>query len=436
MRRCLAMIAALALALAFPATPDHSGGHFPWADGQRVVFLGDSITQAGHYIEDLEAYLYTRFPDRKYDILNLGLSAETASGLNEPGIGQPRPEILERLDRILQRTRPNLVFVCYGMNDGIYHPPDPERLRAYQSGMNQVIDRIQRDGADCTVLTPPPFDPRPILDRVRPIGARGYSYHTPFSAYDTVLNSFSDWLVSKRSVGWSVIDLHGALNRAVDTIVLTNPGFTISPDGVHPDASGHWLMAQEILRSWNVPAEVDSATINIQAQEPPTGSIAMIRDGARIKLSWKTRIPMPHDPEWNFPLDELVKIDDRFNRHRLAVKGLESGRYTLLEDRGPGQEPTHLGSFGSAELARGLNLIRLPELSTNRRATRLRERVVERHRLLNLAWVEAIGHVPPRPENVPTLSEAQEQARILEAEIKTLARPTVITLTLAPETGK
>ncbi len=48
---------------------------------QRVVFLGDSNTFAGHYVAYLDAYLFTRFPDRKYELLNLGLPSETACGL-------------------------------------------------------------------------------------------------------------------------------------------------------------------------------------------------------------------------------------------------------------------------------------------------------------------------------------------------------------------
>src|SRR5688572_5783534 len=62
----------------------------------RVLFLGDSITHSGQYVEFIEAYFITRFPDRKLEILNLGLPSETVSGLSEPGHagGQfPRPDL-------------------------------------------------------------------------------------------------------------------------------------------------------------------------------------------------------------------------------------------------------------------------------------------------------------------------------------------------------
>ena len=57
----------------------------------RILFLGDSITQAGTYIAYIDTYLYTHFPDEKFDIINLGLGSETASGDSEPDHPFPRP---------------------------------------------------------------------------------------------------------------------------------------------------------------------------------------------------------------------------------------------------------------------------------------------------------------------------------------------------------
>src|SRR5438445_4326264 len=47
---------------------------------RRIVFLGDSITYAGQYVEAVEAYFVTRFPNRRLEFLNLGLPSETVSG--------------------------------------------------------------------------------------------------------------------------------------------------------------------------------------------------------------------------------------------------------------------------------------------------------------------------------------------------------------------
>src|SRR5262245_13658459 len=98
---------------------------------RRVVFLGDSITYSGQYIDYLEAYAVTRSPERHLEFINLGLPSETVSGLSEPGHAGgsfPRPDLHERLARVLALTQPDVVVACYGMNDGIYYPFAEERF--------------------------------------------------------------------------------------------------------------------------------------------------------------------------------------------------------------------------------------------------------------------------------------------------------------------
>ena len=91
--------------------------------GKRVMVLGDSITQAGHYVSYVEYLLQKHDPKLDIDIISVGLSSETTSGLSEAGHAGgkfPRPCVHERLDRALAAVKPAVVVACYGMNDGIY----------------------------------------------------------------------------------------------------------------------------------------------------------------------------------------------------------------------------------------------------------------------------------------------------------------------------
>jgi lysophospholipase L1-like esterase len=419
------LLVALATLAQVPDSPKEKD--FPLRDGLRVVFLGDSITNYGVYIQDIEAYLYTRFPDRKVEIINLGLSAETVSGITEPGHPYPRPDIRTRLGRALEQTKPNLVIVCYGMNDGIYHPPAPERLDLYKKGIEEVLDRVKKAGADVILATPPPFDPRPVRARLQPLGAKSYGFRNAYEDYDGVLEEYAGWLLSKRADGWKVIDVHGDVERFVDGIRKSDPDFTLAPDGVHPDATGHWLIAQAFLKAWDAPGEVDSATIDFKPGGVTTGKIqSTSRDGRFLRIEWITRVPMPHDPKWDPRLADLEMVDRRFNRHRLAVTGLDRPRYSMTV----GDQT--LGDFTREQLAEGVDLARFPDLSINRRAAQLRELVAERHWSLNPAWLQAIGHEPPvLPEALP-LEEARKKGEALEARIRELARPVPISIVLAP----
>ena len=238
-------IACLMLAAAPAARADDS---FYLHDGQRVVFLGDSNTFAGQYIVYLDDYLFTRFPDRKYELLNLGLPSETACGLSEPDHPYPRPDVHERLDRVLAKTKPNVVVLCYGMNNGIYYPFSEDRFKKYQEGMLDVINHVSKTGAKVVVVTPPPFDPQPVRDKLLPKTADKFSWVHPYEGYDDVLKRYSDWLLTLRNKGVMVVDAHEAVSRHLAEMRKTDPKYHLSGNGVHVDGAGHWLIAQATLR--------------------------------------------------------------------------------------------------------------------------------------------------------------------------------------------
>ena len=88
---------------------------------QKWLFLGDSIIQAGHYVDYIETW-YLLNEAEAPDIIDLGVSSETVSNSSEPDHPFARPWLHSRLDDVLARIQPDLVVACYGMNDGIYHP--------------------------------------------------------------------------------------------------------------------------------------------------------------------------------------------------------------------------------------------------------------------------------------------------------------------------
>jgi lysophospholipase L1-like esterase len=396
-------------------------------DGQRVVFVGDSITYAGHFIAYLDGYLTTRFPDKKFELLNLGLPSETVTGLSEPDHPFPRPNVHERLERVLAKTKPDILVACYGINDGIYYPFSEERFKKYQEGIRQLIDRGTKAGAKVVLMTPPPFDPRPVKDKLLPKSAAKFSWVRPYEGYDEVLQRYAEWLLSLRAEGLMVIDLHTAVRRHLDAIRATDPNYRLADDGVHIGRTGHWPIAQEILRAWGAPAEVDEAMIDAQALKATRGRVeGLSSEGGVLRFRWLTRLPMPSDSAWDARLANQQRITERVNRHRLVVTGAAQERYELFE----GEQ--RLGEVRREQLAAGVDLLAYKELSTNRRAAELAKRIEQRQELLGRAWLSDVGHKrPDTPKGLP-LEEARQRAATLEAEIRKLAQPVQINLRLVP----
>ncbi|HNQ89040.1 MAG TPA: GDSL-type esterase/lipase family protein [Verrucomicrobiota bacterium] len=216
---------------------------------RRIVFLGDSITYAGGFVDWVECWMRIGHPDSRVEILNLGLPSETVSGLSEPGHAGgefPRPDLHERLGRLLDRVRPDLVVACYGMNDGIYHPFSEEKFAKFKDGILRLRKAAEGAGARVLHVTPPVFDPVPIRGRTLPAGREAYAL--PYEGYNDVLDRYTAWLMDQRAAGWEVVDVHGPMNRYIAERRRADPAFTLAGDGVHPGPDGHWLMAREILR--------------------------------------------------------------------------------------------------------------------------------------------------------------------------------------------
>ena len=207
---------------------------------KAVLFLGNSITWSGIYVNDIEAYFRFKYPERNIEFINVGLPSETVSGLSEPGHANgefPRPDLHERLARVLQQIKPDLVFACYGMNDGIYLPFDSARFKKFKEGILWLHDEVNKTGAEIIHITPPDYD------EVRG-KSKGYSF---------VLDIYADWLLSLRqSMQWQVIDIHYPMKKYLQAHRQADAkfgldAFALAEDGIHPGETGHWIMAREVL---------------------------------------------------------------------------------------------------------------------------------------------------------------------------------------------
>lgn len=238
-------------------------------ESKKVVFIGDSITHGGRYVSYIEYFLQKNNPESVYDIISVGLGSETVSGLSEKDHPFPRPCVHSRLDDILRETKPEILFSCYGMNDGIYHPQSPERMQAYKDGYKKLIEKAWKYGVKKIVLlTPPPFDPVPVSKKT--IKSGEFSYKHPYVDYNDVLSDYSSYLKSLKIDNVSVVDLNGPLVEFVKNKRKNDPGYTLSRDGIHPGNEGHLLMAAAVLKgigyNFEIPAtenvkEVDSSKL-------------------------------------------------------------------------------------------------------------------------------------------------------------------------------
>jgi lysophospholipase L1-like esterase len=228
----------LAIACIMPATATEAARPGDLVrSAKRIAVLGDSITQDGRWVADLAAWMEEQ--GLPADVINVGLSSETISGLTEVGHAGgtfPRPDLFDRLDRVLTVTRPDVVLAMYGMNCGIYQPLDDGRFAKFKDGIERLHAAVENAGARIIHLTPPIYDKQPG----KPDPAGG-------ADYDAVLAAYSTWLLSKRAAGWGVIDVHGPMKEALEARRKENPEATFTPDCIHPNDAGHWAIGRAVI---------------------------------------------------------------------------------------------------------------------------------------------------------------------------------------------
>src|SRR5436190_19857838 len=114
--------------------------------GDRVVFLGDSITQAGAgpggYVTLARETLDKEHKDLGVEVIGAGIS------------GNKVPDLEKRLERDVLSKKPTLVVIYIGIND-VWHsqfgkgtPKDD-----YKQGLSNLIGNIQKAGARVILCT-------------------------------------------------------------------------------------------------------------------------------------------------------------------------------------------------------------------------------------------------------------------------------------------
>ena len=320
------------IAAAFTAlTPLQAAtAEFAIRDGDRVVLLGDSITEQRQYTTFIETYTLTRFPKWHITFRNIGWGGDTAQG----GLG--------RAGRDMLPLKPTFVTIDFGMNDHGYRAFEKDIFNNYVDKQTQLVTLLKEKGARVALLTPQPIeekrpDPdkdvrneslRKMSDGLRDVAAKqGVLFADQFDPYMAVM------LKARRA----------------DPNALIGGG-----DAVHPGPAGHTIMAWAVLKCLGAPAAVSSAELDGNASKviAATGcqiTDLKVADGALSFTRKDATLPVPVDPAAE-GVTNLIPLLTDLSRYELKVTGLTAPKYQLLIDDKPA------AIFTAQELAQGCNL--------------------------------------------------------------------------------
>jgi isoamyl acetate esterase len=117
--------------------------------GDKIVFLGDSITQGGEgksgYITLFRKALEDLHKDLGIEVVNAGIS------------GNKVPDLQKRLQKDVLDKKPTIVVIYIGINDVWHGEKDPAKgtpKDKFESGLKDIVKQIQDAGARVVVCTP------------------------------------------------------------------------------------------------------------------------------------------------------------------------------------------------------------------------------------------------------------------------------------------
>ncbi len=135
------------------------GAPFELRDGDRVVFLGDTLIELEQHYGWIELMLTTRFPDRNVTFRNLGWSADVPNGESRLGLSlgqagtEPPGEAWMLLQKQITEAKPTVVFVGYGMAASF---AGEAGLPKFKEDYNRLLDTIEKisPGVRFVLLSP------------------------------------------------------------------------------------------------------------------------------------------------------------------------------------------------------------------------------------------------------------------------------------------
>lgn len=296
--------------------------------GDRVLFLGDSITEQYEYSTMIELYLTSRFPQWNLLFLNAGIGGDTSTGGSH------------RFAEHVLAEHPTALTIDFGMNDGGYGNFDPNRQAAFLRDTEAMLEAAKKADIRVALISPNAVDIRaqPTLKTYLETQKRFYA---PLKE-----------LAAKYQVPF--VDQYAVTRAVLEKIHASNsPDVHPFPDGVHTSGQGGLLMAHIILVGLHAPALVSSVRLDASSGEATTkGCKASKIERGATGVSFERlddALPMPLSRDWLPILPYIDHLKD-LNWYGLEIANLPAGKYDVLIDGQRVATHTH------TELAAGVNL--------------------------------------------------------------------------------
>ncbi|HWZ35237.1 MAG TPA: SGNH/GDSL hydrolase family protein, partial [Mucilaginibacter sp.] len=209
----------------------------PFKQGDRVVFVGNSITDGGRYHAYIWLYYMTHYPTRRITCFNAGIGGDV--------IGQ----IADRFDDDVLSKKPTVLTLTWGMNDSGY-------FEWYRKDAQGFMDKRLAETYTTYAKLENRLKGMPKIKTIL-IGGSPYDETTKFSPKNHYPGKSAQLArivehqeESAKNNHWGFVDFYHPMNAINKREQARDTAFSLTPgDRIHPDNNGHLVMAYLFLKA-------------------------------------------------------------------------------------------------------------------------------------------------------------------------------------------
>lgn len=311
-------------------------------NGDRVVFLGNSLFENDFQYGYLELALTTRFADRDLTFRNLGWTGDDVWGDARSTFTNP-PTAYQHLMRNIADAKPSIVLLGYG---GVEAQEGEAGLPRFRDGLNKLLGKLDSLGAKTILLSP-----IPVLSADTNIDVR--KRNADLELYASAIAKIA------ADRGKQFIDIYKPIQEiSTKTAIIEN--------GVHLNETGYYYLATILEKGMGLTSQPQNTSVHISRQGTSVsgqGKVLASEKGDVKFTVTENYLPLPIPREVSSANDQA---------HILKFTGLKKGFYTLTAN------DSQIITASAADWEKGIEIRKGPSFD---RAAQIREMIQKKNDL-------------------------------------------------------